>query len=114
VSNQINILGFDVGKVLTWLDEAPPSVLCLVGVLVIGFGMRKAEWIPNNRIPMVLMLVVGPALYIMASYGIARFYVVGVSISGIVWLCAPLIWKKLSKRFGLRAEPFDQSPSDES
>lgn len=105
----LDFLGSDVDKFFNWVATAPPGILATVGVLLVGFALKRTKRFPNDMIPIFLMVVVGPCLFIMAKYGMARFYVEGMVCAGIVWLLHAQIWKRFAGRFfpGSVMEGFD-------
>lgn len=113
VTNSFNLkdlIGIDVGKAFDWVASLPPAPLTCLAVLLLGFAIKRTEWIPNRSIPLVLMIV-GPILLILARYGLMRFAVEGMIYSGVVWLFHAQIWKRIAPLIGGNPKEFDSNPA---
>lgn len=105
-----DLIGFDVSKFFEWVGALPPAPLTCLAVLLLGFALKRAQWVPNNRIPLLLMAI-GPCLLILARYGLMRFVVEGMIYSGVVWLFHAQIWKRfIAPKLGGADVGFDSDP----
>lgn len=66
-----------------WVSELPPQAITCVGVLLIGYALKRTKRFPNDLIPIFLIVIVGPLLYALSRYGMARFVVEGMVYSGL-------------------------------
>lgn len=91
--------GFDPEKFFTWVSNMPAPLLAVIGVLMVGFALKRTKKFPNDFIPLLLVVVVGPALLLAARFGVMRFVVEGMVYAGLVWLAHGQLWKRFAPRF---------------
>ena len=99
-------------KFFQWVSELPPPAITCLGILLIGFALKRTAIFPNDLIPIFLIVVVGPGLYTLSRYGLARFAVEGMVYGGLVWLMHKQVWKRfIAPKLGLGkdVEPFDDT-----
>lgn len=98
----------DLQRLFDWVGKLPPWGLTVVGVLMVGFALKRTKKFPNDFIPLVLIAGVGPALLLAASYGFLRFVVEGMVYAGLAWLLHGQLWKRFADRFlGHSGQPFE-------
>lgn len=88
----------DFNSFFKWVDELPPQTLLCLVVIGLGYMLKRAEWIPNRRIPLILMLIGGP-LYLVLAYGCGRFILQGMLLSVVSWGLHKTFLKPLEERF---------------
>ncbi len=86
---------------ITWIDyidKAPPLLLLFFFTIAFGYVLRRSEWIPNKRIPLLLFFF-GAIVYPLMRYGLTPFLVKGALISGGGWLFHKVILNRLEERY---------------
>ncbi len=108
----------DFDKWFELLDKAPPWLLLTVFTLITGYALKRAEYVNNRRIPLILISVGGP-LYLSLRYGWAPFILKGCIIAGAVGLFHKYVIRYFEDKYpwlkkllvGAGAQPgFDSDP----
>lgn len=85
-------------KWIDYVDKAPPLLLTALLALAFGYSLRRADWVPNKRIPVLLMFF-GAVMYPLMSYGLTSFIVKGALTSCGVWVLHKFLLKPLEDKF---------------
>lgn len=104
------LIGFEPAKFFEWVAALPPEPLTVIAVLMLGYALKRAEWVSNKAIPLVLM-VAGPIFLIVARYGLLRFVVEGIVYAGAAWIFHAQVWKRfIAPKLGGASGGFDSDP----
>lgn len=109
----MNELFESIKAAVEYIQTAPLSVLTILFLNALGYGLKFLPWVPNRIIPLVLMLAGAAVMVFLAPVPAGRNPLVLLGLMGwifgcIAWLVHAVALRRLEKY--LPKDPSDDEP----